>query len=208
MANQRPINRRPWRKAPWSRAKKRPTRWNAVTPTYVPEAGAGLQVVDVFNVGAVPLVEPSFTLVSGQVDVEPWADEQEVTLDKIIGRMTFYSAYAIQAGVHPAYLKVGILLHEEVTQDVDLPRLNLFEQETWEDYEWLWLWSGSMDVESYTDSTFYSRKDVDVYTKNRRKIGQSDELVVYAQSADNQTHGPALATVTAVCDLRTVLMSR
>lgn len=209
MANQRPINRRPWRKAPWSRAKKRPTRWNAVSPGYTPEAGQGLNLTQIFGVGAVPLVSPSFTLVSGQVDVEPWADEQEVTLDKIIGRFTFWSTYAVPAGVHPPYLKVGILLLEEITQDIDPVRLNLYEQETMEDYEWLWLWSGSMDVESYSDSTIYARKDLDVYSKNRRKIGQSDELVVYAQTADNFTQGgPALANVLGVCDLRTILMSR
>lgn len=208
MANQRPINRRPWRKKPWAK-KVRPTRWNAASTSYTPEVGAGLNIVDVYNVGAVPLVAPTFTLVSGEVDVEPWADDQEVTLDKVIGRLTFWSQWSTTSNtVMPPYLKVGILLLEELTQDVDPVRINLYEQETWEDYEWLWLWAGSMELlgTSSNGESAYGRKDLDVFTKNRRKIGQSDELVVYAQSADGVT--AAIATVKAACDVRTILMSR
>lgn len=206
MANQRPI-RRP-RVPAWKRGKRRPIRWNAAAAGYTPEVGAGLNIVDVYNVGAIPLVPPSFILVDGQVDVEPWADEQEVTLDKVIGRMTFWAQWGLEGiTVHPPYLKVGIILLEEITQGVDLPEYNLFEQETWEDYEWLWLWSGSMELEYVAEGgTAYARKDLDVLTKNRRKIGQSDQLVVFAQQADGVT--AALATVKAACDIRTVLMSR
>lgn len=208
MANQRPI-RRP-RVPAWKRGKRRPIRWNAASTGYTPEVGSGLNIVDVYGVGAVPLVSPSFILVDGQVDVEPWADEQEVTLDKTIGRLTFWATYSsIGATIHPPYLKVGIILLEEITQGVDLPEYNLFEQETWEDYEWMWMWAGSMELVGHDAGaeTGYARKDLDVYTKNRRKIGQSDQLVVFAQQAD----GPgvaALATVKAACDIRTVLMSR
>lgn len=206
----RPINRRPWRKKPWSKSKVRPTRWNAAYAGYSPEAGFGLNEVDVFNVGAVPLVDSVFTLVSGQVDVEPWADDQEVTLDKVIGRLTFWAQWDPEGTTwHPPYLRVGILLLEELTQDIDPVRLNLYEQETWEDYEWVWMWSGSMELTAVAEQgepTLYARKDLDVYTKNRRKIGQSDELVVFAQSADGVT--AALATVKATCDIRTILMSR
>lgn len=206
MANQRPINRRPWRKKPWG--KKRPTRWNAAFTGYTPEVGAGIEGVNVLNVGASPLVPPIFTLVSGQVDVEPWADEQEVTLDRLVGTLSFKAQWDVGAGAAGPYLRVGILLHEEVSQGVDLPELNLFEQETWEDYEWLWLWSGTMPiiVTSNNGDTLVALKEFELDIKNRRKIGQSDELVVYAQSADGD--GWALSTVIAVQAIRTILMSR
>jgi len=209
----RPINRRPWRKKPWAK-KVRPTRWNAainsfstefprIEPTLVPE-GPNPQL-------------PVLTLVSGQVDVEPWADDQEVTLDRTIGTLSLRGScqWTSTTVVEPPglYVKLGLLVNEEITADVSGQTLNIFEQETLEDYEWMWLWSGYLELvqtrrflEDEADfvSTYFSRIDIDI--RNRRKIGQSDELNLYCMFMKDTAAGSALVQI--ISDVRTILMSR
>lgn len=210
MANQRPINRRPWRRPPW-RTKRRPTRWNAVL--------GGSDTGSLLNTAVFPAIAggqpPTSILVDGQVDVEPWADEQEVTLDRIVGSFSFHGWAAgdvLYSGV--PYIKCGIVLLEELTDEVPAPvtQLDLFDQESVEDTEWMWLWAGFPTTNSSTRrdpnanlrETFQHTIEVDI--KNRRKIGQKDQLAFYAQFA--LPAAEIEVAVQAYTDVRCILMSR
>lgn len=213
----RPINRRPWRKKPW--AKKRPTRWNATT---TPLDGFTAEV----NSLVVPIGTPSTTftppllsLIAGQADVEPWADDQEITVDRIVGTIHIITEYSYDPTINDFgndfHLKAGILVNEEVSQDIDPPGLKLWEQETMEDYEWMWLWSGITEWQNGTRyvtnsnvwARAYNRIDLDI--RNRRKVGQSDELNLYmAYAPFNFQDEGAAVLVSAIVDLREIMLSR
>lgn len=207
MANQRPINRRPWRKAPWSRSAARPKRWNAA---FEGHSVGELTERILADAGVVPNVGPIATLVSGQVDVEPWADAQEVLLDRTIGRIHLYSSTASDGHSYAPYVRLGLIVQEEVEAagagGVDEVKLALAEQEVWEDYEWMWMWSGPLDFVWGTSTNLHWGKTIEFDIGNRRKIGQSDELNLYGQSF----RYPAMdaAAVGLIMDVRTMLVSK
>lgn len=215
MANQRPINRRPWRKKPW--AKRRPTRWNAVTN------GANEDAI-VLNTVMLPSLladgnAPLSILVDGQVDVEPWADDQEVTIDRIVGAIHVYGrwVYPLPNSTIPPMplVKLGIVLNEELSKDTltAVPTRNLFDQEDLEDTEWMWLYSSlppaslawpPIQVSDNGVATCHWSVPVDI--RNRRKIGQSDQLALYGSwCATTTDYQISLQTYT---DVRVILMSR
>lgn len=216
MANNKPINRRPWRKKPW--AKRRPTRWNAVTN----EVNDGILLnTTVFPSPTSGGTAPIAVLVDGQIDVEPWADEQEVTLDRIVGAIHLYG-YAIEPssgantlGPKLPLIKMGIVLNEEISADAAVPTRDLWNQEDLEDVEWLWLWSGFPDtylsqtpLNPPTASNGIAKFAHSVYVdiKNRRKIGQMDQLALYASWA--VPTADYTVEVLSYTDVRCILMSR
>lgn len=219
MANQRPIRRGrvPFRRGRRWTSKARPKRWNAVA-TGLSTTTFPLYTVPPILGSALTAPAPAI-LVSGQVDVEPWADDQEVTVDRIIGNIGLrtewtYSSDDALWGVD-YMVKLGILVHEEVTQDVSQMELNMFDQETMEDYEWMWLWTGLVteftnngtriaDVNVFSSATV----NIPVDIKNRRKVGQSDELLLFAQYARLYDFASMTESVQMSVDLRTILMSR
>lgn len=214
----RPINRRPWRKKPWSARKKRPTRWNAVTSSGAAEAGAAVDHLPMpYGVG--PQL-PVLTLVSGQVDVEPWADDQEVTLDRVVGDLNIRFWATTDTTERLLFLtpliKIGLIVNEEVTQDPSGQTLDLWDQETMEDYEWMWMTSfipefqyartlGTPADQIVQEWNYSIHLDI----KNRRKIGQSDELNLYGSwRAYDGTSGVNTGNVEFTADIRQILMSR
>lgn len=212
----RPINRRPWRRKPWGKRSQRPKRWNAVT---LSRTGEGASVPDFVTVSlATAALPPVLTLVSGQIDVEPWADEQEVLLDRVVGSITlgataFWDSGDIISSPSP-FVKLGLLVNEEISQEVgSLPMLDMWDQETMEDYEWMWMWSGYLEhittrlLTGTQYLTEYNLK-IDIDLRNRRKIGQSDELNLYGSFAPAYFHGDYIPSVQAGVDVRTMLVSK
>lgn len=161
---------------------------------------------------------PIFTLIGGQADVEPWADEQEITVDRIVGQLHVVVEHAYDSLLNvfgnDIYVKAGLIVNEEITQDVDEVKLDLFEQETMEDYEWMWLGNcvplvqnGSRQQDSYiyTRSHFVWNWDI----RNRRKVGQSDELNLFMQYLPFNTVGEDDAfAVSAWVDCRQIMLSK
>lgn len=208
MANQRLI--RAW-KPRWKRGKRRPTRWNA---SFNSNAAGVLNTYQVLPAGFGALA-PCATLVSGQVDVEPWADDQEVTLDRVVGKFTMASVYDRAAGgAVPPYVRMGLLVHEEAEiagpGGLDELELALNEQEVWEDFEWMWMWSGLLvvGVTSLDGETLQASREVDIDCRVRRKIGQSDELLLFAQYLNFPAGGSVGSNIELVADVRCILMSR
>lgn len=217
----RPINRRPWRRKPWR--KSRPTRWNASTN----QANDGVILNTSLFITTPDGNAPIAALVDGQVDVEPWADDQEVTVDRIVGSIHLHGYFQsyFPSGTNTLankvpLIKLGIVLVEEISKDPAsaAPTRNLFDQEDLEDTEWMWLWSGfpepwSVRTAAFTTSgaptanvfsTFAMSIPIDI--RNRRKIGQSDVLALYGEYA---APGPEYdISVLSYTDVRTILMSR
>lgn len=207
----RPINRRPWRKKPWG--KKRPTRWNSSTNG----ATDGLALnTTVLPGGLTPGGEPPLAIIAdGQIDVEPWADEQEVTIDRIVGSVCFtgYSRSAsISFNPRNVLLKMGIVLNEELSGDGSLVTRNLWDQEDLEDTEWMWLKCFAVEPKAYSGDYvngtgyFHYATTVDIDLRNRRKIGQKDELALYASYV--VTASDYEVQLLSYTDLRCILMSR
>lgn len=222
MSRNRPINRRPFRRPPWRKNKTRPTRWNAVTTGADETAIAvALPVTPETGVGTAPLI----TLVSGQVDVEPWADDQEVTVDRIVGTICFYGTYIVdttstQLTAKFPLIKAGIVLNEELSFDVtDTVERNLWDQEDLEDTEWMWLNMGMPTLTQASvqqvatnggapiaNGVYVFGREIPVDIRNRRKIGQSDELALYATWVSPKAGFNI--SMDAYVDLRVILMSR
>lgn len=214
----RPINRRPFKRPPW-RTKKRPTRWNAVSNGLIEDGFAQATLVPFAYGGSQPAAGPLAILVDGQVDVEPWADEQEVTLDRIVGTLIFAGrSQVLSPGFFPppVLLKLGICLNEELTDESPAP-LNqkaMFEQESLEDTEWMWLHSVVLEPQYDTQAADGSRAEhfrynVPVDIRNRRKIGQKDELALYGMCTILGSYTPPWdIQVQSYTDVRCILMSR
>lgn len=212
-----PIRRRPWRRKPWG--KKRPTRWNASTNGVAVGSFESLQTA-VFP--GDEAVAPLAIICDGQIDVEPWADEQEVTIDRVVGQVHFvWRSTSNDPGLRPIslLLKLGIVLNEELSAEVPAPTVNrhLFDQEDLEDTEWMWLHGHMLTPYHTPDSVTNGGSDYGVYTvdidlRNRRKIGQRDELALYAAYVGMSASGAVVdsieVNVQAYTDLRCILMSR
>lgn len=215
MANRRRIRTRV---PSWKRGKRRPTRWNATASSGAAEGGAGVDFIQLpYGVG--PQL-PVLTLVSGQIDVEPWADDQEVTLDRVVGDITV-RAWGTQDTADrllspvPMF-KLALLVNEEVTQDVSGQTLDLWDQEQMEDYEWMWM---HHEIPTYQVGRALTspagqiahewHAQVHLDLKNRRKIGQSDELNLYGSYRTWDGNGGAnISYVEIAVDVREILMSR
>lgn len=210
----RPINRRPFRRRPWAKGKKRPTRWNASTNSINEDFATLNTQVPLETASGVP---PLAIIADGQLDVEPWADDQEVTVDRIVGSLLFWGWSEAALAGHQApidvILKLGIVLNEELTAEDPAPIVNrrLFDQEDLEDTEWMWLHAVHLtpavtivNAEGLVAYRYSYTLPIDL--RNRRKIGQRDELALYA--AANPTASGFDFSIQSYTDVRCILMSR
>lgn len=196
MGRSRPINRRPWRRAPWRKANRRPHRWIALNTT----AGLGEDCV-ITEPWAVPCaasagVSPAVTLAAGQVDVEPWADNQEVVVDRIVGQINLqgisyvtYTEAPALATAPATMVRLGMLVQEE-TDPTAAPFINLFSDEHVEDFEWMWLqevvpnnWNYLPGSSTTGASGWGWTHTIDLDLRVKRKLGQTDNLLLYAALA-------------------------
>lgn len=217
----RPINRRPWRKKPWAKG-RRPTRWNAAT-NGVNECLVQNITVECAEGGGLP---PVVVICDGTVDVEPWADAQEVTVDRVVGDILVYGYTIIPVdgpyslSNHVPLIKLGMLLDQELSDDgglLEVPLHNLWDQEHLEDLPWMWLAthqpqavlvkSPSSNVGGGgTNGEMWFNERIHVDVGVRRKLGAQDALNLYASWAS-----PApdfTSQVLLFADLRCILMSK
>lgn len=218
----RPINRRPWRRKPWAKG-KRPTRWNSATNGQVDCLVNNTTVY--CNDGDGNPRQPVVVICDGAIDVEPWADAQDVTVDRIVGDIILYG-YAVQPAAPSAYqnsmhspiVKLGVLLDQELSGTPpaglqEVPEHDLWSQEDLEDLPWMWLQSvmpeqnGFSYVSPTTGTGFYTfRENIHVDIGVRRKLGGRDALNLYASWS---SPAPDFNTqVLLFADLRCILMSK
>jgi len=196
MANQRPIRRGkiPFRKGRKWISSKRPKRWAAFTNEVLSEPigseGLNVSLLPNATLATTNGNLPVSTMLDGEFDVAPWADEQEVTIDRIVGTLSVSASvqYAQNLFVGtPGVVRLGIIVHEDKTSSLvaEDPRRKLFEFTDLQEAEWMWLKQLSIpcDFSSFdpTSESFVSEgySDIDIDIRVRRKLGQKDQLFLY-----------------------------
>lgn len=138
--------------------------------------------------------QPVAVLAAGQTDVEPWADNEEVTIDRVVGQINLQWSVGARWVEVPAYrfapsvaFRLGLVVQEEADA-TSSPFINLWSDEHLEDYEWMWLKEVIPDSWSYmptSDENQYvalgSTNTIDLDIGVRRKLGQTDNLLLYCQ---------------------------
>lgn len=225
MSRSRPINRRPFRRPPW-RKSSRPYRWISLNSGGASNADGVLSatpwsLLPVASAGQ----PPNIVLAAGQSDVEPWADNQEIRVDRIVGDLnirgavshTFVSPVDVPLAP-PMYIRLGLIVQEE-GDATTAPFINLFSDEHLEDFEWMWLYSScaqGWNYIPYADADLYNRSGIGFQfripmdLRVRRKLGQTDTLLLYAQYATEENLSVASTDVVVSGDhvLRSVFVSK
>jgi len=189
MANQRPIRRG---RLPKFRRPQRPKRWAASSPVLSADDPMDYGLL----AGVIPSeaalapagVPPMDALLSGEFDVENWADEQEVRVDRIVGDIGIVGMVTHSADQPPSVVvRLGIIVAEDVSDDptADEPTRSLFDQTDLQEAEWMWLHQHVPHFEpvfgalgGVIGSRISYNHHLDLH--NRRKIGQKDLLYIYA----------------------------
>lgn len=142
-------------------------------------------------------------LLVGEIDLD-WVDRQEVRIDRLVGTISF-SEQAAANGQEPAptIVRFGIL----ETEDTDrlYQTIDLFDNESLEQFEWMWLHQFSFNHNSYlfnaTNPGTYIRSssaDIPLDVRTRRKLGHKDSIVLYTQKR-RVSAAPLGATDTSIC---------
>lgn len=219
MSSRRPINRRPWRRPPW-RKSNRPKRWISLNSGVTIDSSSFL--VEPWSAAGPGDAAPVVTLAAGQVDVEPWADNQEVTIDRIVGQInlqgvayqTFTEVPAL-ATAPATIIRLGMMVQEEADA-TSSPLLSLFSDEVLEDYEWMWLREVVPSNWNYGASTtpdlqgWGFTESIHIDSGLRRKLGQTDNLLLYCNSGTVTGSGVETQAVfvTGSHLLRSIFMSK
>lgn len=223
MGKSRPINRRPWRRPPW-RKSSRPRRWISLNSGVTTNADGTYVTPWYFSAANVAGAFPNVTLAAGQIDVEPWADNQEVTIDRIVGDITIQGFVFGQHSEAPAAVwspgviyRLGMLVQEE-GDATSAPAINLFSDEHLEDFEWMWLHEGGATNWNYMHASAQPTivagmgftKEIHLDLNVRRKLGQTDTLLLYAQAAPQfgAEFDTSVMSVTGSHVLRSIFMSK
>lgn len=224
MGKGRPINRNPFRRRPW-RTKKRPTRWNgSLTLNNTEGNGEALPLTVLPTVGS---LGPLAVLIDGSVDVEPWSDEQEVTLDRLVGSFNFtgQSVIPTNSGTlvnNLPYVKCGLLVVDDLEEEpvTVYPNISLWNQEDYEDHEWMWrkaffpenVYYNTLKVGTPTGGSTINgltvwNTNIDIDIGVRRKIGPKAALCLYAGWVPPYESGWDIG-VALNYEVRAILMSR
>jgi len=185
MANQRPIRRG---KIPFFRRsrKKRPTRWLG----YTQEANGDGNIAALTLPYAGDVEAPILVVVDGDQDVVPWADEQEITIDRVVGSLTtlFHNQLTDPpvsiALLNPPMARYGLLVVENF-DTADPPLINLWDLDAYEQYEWMWLRdvireeSTTSVLQDGGDTVQYNMTQTQIDLRVRRKLGPKDQLLLY-----------------------------
>jgi len=123
-------------------------------------------------------------LLVGELDLD-WLDRNESTVTRLVGTVSFMeNANSDGSFPVPTVVRFGILC----TEDTDrlYQTIDLFDGESLEQFEWMWLQQLSFNTTSinFAASNIYQRtesKDIPLDVRTRRKLGHKDSVVMYAQ---------------------------
>lgn len=133
-------------------------------------------------------------LVFGDDDLD-WMDANEATVERVVGDLNVLGFNVQTSGPDTGYLafipfRMGLLLVEEVEDISTWVPPSLWDRESLEEYEWMWLWqSMARDVgSSWTNLTpggdrvtHLVAPDMHLDVHVRRKMGKKDHLVLLGQ---------------------------
>lgn len=213
----RPINRRPWRRPPWRKRTTRPTKWiEGNSHGSLAIEFCTLEGTDIACEPAAPRV-----VLAGDQDIE-WADRDSVRVDRILGTCNVSAYYQSTSASPFTFDPAGIIVAFGMlcVEDTDnlFQNIDLFDRESVEEYEWMWLERRQMNVshtfmqtatnEDYLGSVFHTLvMDWDI--KTRRSLGKKDSIVLYSQFGLNSSFqlpvGAYLRVPRYHYELRTIL---
>lgn len=167
--------------------------------------------------------EPSIprVILAGDQDIE-WADRDSVRVDRILGSVNVTAWTQLTAASPFAWDMQGIICAFGVlcVEDTDnlFQEIDLFDRESVEEYEWMWLERRLMDAkfsftqgpanDDYIGAAFH-QLTLDWDIKTRRSLGKKDSVVLYSQWGWMSTLSPAVGTYTRIpqyhYELRTIL---
>lgn len=211
-----PTRRSPWKRgSPWRKA-SRPKRWSASSAGVDEPQGIFGSVLP-NEIGLFPNGSPPLdTIISGEFDVEDWADEQEITVDRVIGDIALSGAVTFAGGASypcPLYIRLGLIVSEDLSDDpaASDPTRGLFDQTDLQEAEWMWLTQiVPTPVYSQSAGVWLYNENIHVDLRNRRKIGQKDVLFLYgAYAIDTADNGRVTVfNIREVHNLRCIMMSK
>lgn len=224
MANQRPIRRG---RIPFRRfRRKRPQRWLDANSATTGELGNCI-------IGFIPVScdrAAVHELLRGETDTD-WSDKNAVTVDRILGTVSLGFTFIIgpdpefQQKVGPVVIYRLAALNIEEVDDPTTLDFDLFDNESREKKQWMWLHQGSfafderLDVPAdFADGYNYTVPtaiDVPVDIKTRRALSKDDSIVLMLQwkttyplqSEDTTIPGYESVSMIAVPQLRSIVQS-
>jgi len=196
---------------------KRPKRWSASSSFMVTDPSPGLvpvSVVDALALGDAGQ-PPVDMILSGEFDVEDWADEQEIRVDRVVGDIAI-AGNATQVGApwSPICVRMGLIVVEELSDDGTAPdpTRNLFDQSDLQEAEWMWLHQTILTAptERMTSNVIPYAYNMHLDLRVRRKIGQKDGMFLYAAWAaeTNAYDGLMVVDLRLYHHLRTIMVSK
>lgn len=182
----RPINRRPFRRPPWRTRTKRPVRW-IESNSHSSNLDAGVPWVYYSALQPAGTTQSPRIMLWGDDDLD-WMDANEATVERTVGTITLSSVVTVLPGVFLTLpvVRMGILLCEELDSQNSAATIDLWERESVEEHEWLWLnqtgdWSFNGDYVNGGEARKAYRADVPLDLRVRRTMGKRDALCLYWQ---------------------------
>lgn len=123
----------------------------------------------------------------GDLDMD-WSDKSEVTLARIVGDISLYGSSQQEPPAnlpYPLIVRFGLLVTED-TDRVYIP-IDLWDPESLEEFEWMWLSEQIIPSEifSFSEASGNSLSAGSVTTHLdvgvKRRLGKKDSLVLYSQ---------------------------
>lgn len=212
------IRRPNFRKPFGTKRAKRPTRWidansnPASDCQYIGDA-----------ISCLPTIGKD--LIFGDLDMD-WSDKSEVTLSRLVGNLSWTCSssttqvvpLSVERGIpnQRVLVRAGILVREEVDAFAGTDPIDLFDPESIEEYEWMWLnqhqvlfhgdgWYSPSGLPNELVITSVSQWDVDLDLRVKRRLGKKDHLVLFRQWAAGP--GAFDVTVLGATLLRELMMS-
>jgi len=168
----------------------RPVRWIEGNSAH---GGEPLPVVSAFPFS--PSLDTSLwptaggtELIFGDDDLD-WMDKNEATIERVVGDITVACSFLasdlenIQANV---FYRLGLLVVEEVEDISTWVPPSLWDRESVEEYEWMWLLQDAVDLfqrdTTVSPMRFFSEtKTHHLDSHIHRKLGKKDHLVLLGQ---------------------------
>lgn len=166
---------------------RRPVRWIEGNSSH---AGEPLPTVTSFTLS--PTIDTSgwpaiggTELIFGDDDLD-WMDANEATLERLVGDVTVTSSQLNASStdyIATSYYRLGLLAVQEVEDISTWVPPSLWDRESIEEYEWMWLYQGALQYypNPVDGVQSYARETVHIDSHIRRKVGKKDHIVLLGQ---------------------------
>lgn len=162
-------------------------------------------------------------LVFGDDDLD-WMDANEATIERIVGDISVSAFYLsgsdpdLSPQIHHAFVRMGLLVVQEVEDIAAWVPPSLWDREAIEEYEWMWMWQGmlretqqnfpTVPVGTSRHAWFLGTDDQHIDLHVRRKLGKKDHLVLLGQFGCGTLLEDASLGVSAVHLLRVLFKTK